>query len=105
MDVPAVGQSLETLSRSGTYRVLVAWFSSPRVAVRTAVRLADTVPGARVGIGRSEDHGAEGPAVALTAEIPSASSSMVTRQLYGLGVAVLWDAGDIDREPAGRPSA
>jgi hypothetical protein len=105
MDVPAIGQSPETLLRTGTYRVLVAWFSSPRVAVRTAVRLGDAVPGARVGIGRSEDHGAEGPAVALTAEIPTAWSTMVTRQLYALGVAVLWDAGDIDHESTGRSPA
>ncbi len=96
MDLPAIEQSQQT------HRALFAWFSSPRVAVRTAVRLGDTVPGARVCICRSEDHGAEGPVVALSAQIPWSSSTMVTRQLSGIGVAVLWDAGDVVDELTAR---
>jgi hypothetical protein len=98
MDVPAIEQA------QGTHRALFAWFSSPRVAVRTAVRLGETVPGARVCIRPSEDHGAEGPVVALSAEIPSAWSTMVTRLLSGLGVAVLWDAGDLVDERMEEPA-
>jgi hypothetical protein len=98
MDLPAIEQA------QGTHRALFAWFTSPRVAVRTAVRLGETVPGARVCIRPSEDHGAEGPVVALSAQIPSPWSTMVTRQLSGLGVAVLWDAGDVVQEPTERPA-
>ena len=93
MDAPAIEQT------QGTHRALFAWFSSPRVAVRTAVRLGETVPGARVCIRPSDDHGAEGPVVALSAQIPWSWSTMVTRQLSGLGVAVLWDADDIVDQP------
>jgi hypothetical protein len=98
VDLSAVGQSQRT------YRELVAWFSSPRVAARTAFRLLETVPSARVTIRRAGNHGAEGPVVALAAEIPWLWSTMVTRQLNGLGVAVVWDpgepAGDADARPA-----
>jgi hypothetical protein len=97
VDLSAIGRSQRT------HRELVAWFSSPRVAARTAFRLLDTVPSARVWIRRTEDHGAEGPVVALAAEIPWLWSTMVTRQLNGLGVAVVWDpgkAGDTDARPA-----
>ena len=89
MDLAAIGQTQET------HRALSAWFSSPRVAVRTAVRLGETVPGARACIRPSEDHGAEGAIVALCAQIPWSWSTKVTRQLSGLGVVVLWDAGDV----------
>jgi hypothetical protein len=99
MDISAIGQSQET------NRALFAWFSSPRVAVRTAVLLGDTVPGARVCIRRSEDHGAEGPVVALRAQIPWLWSTTVTRQRSGLGVAVLWDTGDADDVPTERSAA
>jgi hypothetical protein len=88
---------LSTIGRAQrTHRELIAWFSSPRVAVRTAFRLAETVPSARVRIRRTEDHGAEGAVVALAAEIPWLWSTMVTRQLNGLGVAVMWDPGTRD---------
>ena len=99
MDEPAIEQT------QGTHRALFAWFSSPRVAVRTAVRLGETVPGARVCIRASEDHGAEGPAVPLSAQIPWQWSTMVTRQLSGLGVAVLWDAAAVDDAPMERSAA
>jgi hypothetical protein len=90
MDPPAVGHD------QAPHRELIAWFSSPRIAVRTAIRLRETVPTARVRVRRSEDHGAEGPVVALAAEIPWLWSTMVTRQLRGLGVAVMWDPARAD---------
>lgn len=83
----------------------MAWFSSPRVAVRTAFRLLETVPSARVWIRRTEDHGAEGPVVAMSAEIPWLWSTMVTRQLNGLGVAVVWDPESNSRGTDERPAA
>ena len=98
MDLSAIGRTQRT------HRELVAWFSSPRIAVRTAFRLAATVPSARVRVRRTEDHGAEGPVVALTAEIPWLWSTMVTRQLNGLGVAVMWDP-EATRDAARRPAA
>ena len=83
---------LSTIGRiERTHRELIAWFSSPRVAVRTAFRLLETVPSVRVTVRRTEDHGAEGPVVAMCAQIPWLWSTMVTRQLHGLGVAVVWD--------------
>lgn len=87
MDLSTIGRTQRT------HRELIAWFSSPRVAVRTAARLAETVPSAKVRVRRTEDHGAEGPVVALAAEVPWLWSTMVTRQLDGLGVAVMWDPG------------
>ena len=90
MDISAIGRTQRT------HRELIAWFSSPRVAVRTAFRLAETGPSSRVRIRRTEDHGAEGPVVAMAAEIPWLWSTMVTRQLNGLGVAVMWDPGTHD---------
>ena len=83
-----------------THRELVAWFSSPRVAVHAAFRLTDMVPTTRVRIRVTEEHGAEGPVVALTAEIPWLWSTMVRRQLDGLGVPVLWDPGSDGTEAA-----
>jgi hypothetical protein len=98
MDLSTIGRSQRT------HRELVAWFSSPRVAVRTAFRLLETVPSSRAAVRRTEDHGAEGPVVALAAEIPWLWSTMVTRQLNGLGVAVMWDpdarTGDAGKRPA-----
>ena len=44
MDLPTIGESRRT------HRALLAWFSSPRIAVRTAFRLLETVPSARVVI-------------------------------------------------------
>ena len=85
MDLSTIGRTQRT------HRELVAWFSSPRVAVRTAVRLMESVPSARVRVRQADDHGAEGPVVAMTAVIPWLWSTMVTRQLDGLGVAVMWD--------------
>ena len=99
MDLSTIGQSQRT------YRELLAWFSSPRVAVRTAYRLLETVPSARVAIRRTEDHGAEGPVVALAAEIPWLWSTMVTRQLNGLGVAVVWDPNRTGHGSDARPAA
>lgn len=99
MDLSTIGQSQRT------HRELLAWFSSPRVAVRTAFRLLETVPSARVAIRRTEDHGAEGPVVALAAEIPWLWSTMVTRQLNGLGVAVVWDPNRTPRGSDARPAA
>jgi hypothetical protein len=97
---------LSTIGRSQrTHRELMAWFSSPRVAVRTAFRLLETVPTARVAIRRTEDHGAEGPVVAMSAEIPWLWSTMVTRQLNGLGVAVVWDPDSARRGSDARPAA
>jgi len=97
---------LSTIGRSQrTHRELMAWFSSPRVAVRTAFRLLETVPSARVWIRRTEDHGAEGPVVAMSAEIPWLWSTMVTRQLSGLGVAVVWDPDQSGRGTDERPAA
>jgi hypothetical protein len=97
---------LSTIGRTQkTHRDLVAWFSSPRTAVRTASRLLETVPSARVAIRRTQDHGAEGPIVALTARIPWLWSAMVTRQLDGLGVAVLWDPTSIDGDAETRSAA
>jgi hypothetical protein len=90
---------LSTLDRTPrTHRQLIAWFSSPRVAVRSAVRLADTVPSVRVRIRSDHDHGAEGPLVSVVARIPWLWSTMVARQLSALGVAVKWDAqpDDVD---------
>jgi hypothetical protein len=87
VDLSTIGTSQRT------HRELVARFSSPRIAVRTAMRLLETVPNARVWVRRSEDHGAEGPLVAISAEIPWTWSTMVTGQLNGLGVAVMWDPG------------
>jgi hypothetical protein len=86
------------------HRGFIAWFSSPRVAVRTALRLAQTVPGSRVHVRRSDDHGAEGPVVALAAEIPWLWSTVVTRQMAGLGVAVMWEP-DGAREDVRRAAA
>ena len=91
--------------RQGTHRELIAWFSSPRVAVRTGLRLLETVPSAKVRIRRSDDHGAEGPVVALAAEIPWLWSIMVTRQLNGLGVAVMWDPETPDADARTRSAA
>jgi len=88
-----------------THRELIAWFSSPRVAVRTAFRLLETVPSARVEVRCAEDHGAEGPVVALAAEIPWLWSTMVTRQLSGLGVAVVWDPDTAGARTDRRPAA
>ena len=88
-----------------THRELIAWFSSPRVAVRTAFRLLETVPSARVEVRCAEDHGAEGPVVALAAEIPWLWSTMVTRQLNGLGVAVVWDPDTAGARTDRRPAA
>ena len=85
-------------------RGFIAWFSSPRVAIRTALRLAQTVPGSRVHVRRNDDHGAEGPVVALAAEIPWLWSTVVTRQTTGLGVAVMWDP-DGAREDVRRAAA
>ena len=97
---------LSTIGRSqGTHRELIAWFSTPRIAVRTAFRLVDTVPSARVWIKRTEDHGAEGPVVAMCAEIPWLWSMMVTRQLNGLGVAVMWDPATADGDAGTRSAA
>jgi hypothetical protein len=98
---------LSTIGRSQrTHRELIAWFSSPRVAVRTAFRLLETVPSARVWIRRTEDHGAEGPVVSMAAEIPWLWSTMVTRQLNGLGVAVVWDPDRTGEHGTGeRPAA
>ena len=90
MDLSTIGESRRT------HRALLAWFSSPRIAVRTAFRLLETVPSARVVVRCAEDHGAEGPVVALAAEIPWLWSTMVTRQLSGLGVAVVWDPDATD---------
>jgi hypothetical protein len=88
-----------------THRELVAWFSSPRIAVRTAMRLLETVPNARVWLRRSEDHGAEGPLAAISAVIPWTWSTMITRQLNGLGVAIMWDPGLDDGAAPMRPAA
>ena len=99
MDLSTIGRSQRT------HRELMAWFSSPRVAVRTAFRLLETVPSARVWIRRTEDHGAEGPVVAMSAEIPWLWSTMVTRQLNGLGVAVVWDPDSTGRATDERPAA
>ena len=99
MDLSTIGRSQRT------HRELMAWFSSPRVAVRTAFRLLETVPSARVWIRRTEDHGAEGPVVAMSAEIPWLWSTMVTRQLSGLGVAVVWDPDNKGRGTDERPAA
>ena len=99
MDLSTIGQSQRT------HRELTAWFSSPRVAVRTAFRLLETVPSARVWIRRTEDHGAEGPVVAMSAEIPWLWSTMVTRQLNGLGVAVVWDPDKTGHRTGERPAA
>ena len=99
MDLSTIGRSQRT------HRELMAWFSSPRVAVRTAFRLLETVPSARVWIRRTEDHGAEGPVVAMSAEIPWLWSTMVTRQLNGLGVAVVWDPDDKGQGTDERPAA
>lgn len=99
MDLSTIGRTQKT------HRDLIAWFSSPRVAVRTAFRLLETVPTARVAIRRTEDHGAEGPVVALAAEIPWLWSTMVTRQLSGLGVAVVWDPERTRSSTDPRPAA
>ena len=99
MDLSTIGRSQRT------HRELMAWFSSPRVAVRTAFRLLETVPSARVWIRRTEDHGAEGPVVAMSAEIPWLWSTMVTRQLNGLGVAVVWDPDKTGHGTDERPAA
>jgi len=88
MDLSAIGQTQQT------HRDLVAWFSSPRVAVRTAYRLAETVPSIRIAVRPTDDHGAEGQLVALVAEIPWLWSTLVTRQLTGPGVALVWDPGE-----------
>jgi hypothetical protein len=98
MDLSAIGRTQRT------HRELIAWFSSPRVAIHTAFRLAETVPTGRVRVRQTEDHGAEGPVVALEAEIPWLWSTMVTRQLNSLGVAVMWDP-DAGRHDAGRHDA
>ena len=90
MDLSTIGRTQRT------HRELIAWFSSPRVAVRTAFRLAETVPDTRVRVRSTQDHGAEGPVVALAGEVPWLWSTMVTRQLNGLGVAVMWDPGAHD---------
>jgi hypothetical protein len=90
MDLSTIGRAQRT------HRELIAWFSSPRIAVRTAFRLMETVPSTTVRVRCGEDHGAEGPVVALAAEIPWLWSTMVTRQLNGLGVAVMWDPGSHD---------
>ena len=83
---------LSTLGRAQrTHRQLIAWFSSPRIAVRSAVRIADTVPSVQVRIRSDHDHGAEGPLVAIVAQVPWLWSTMVARQLSTLGVAVKWD--------------
>lgn len=99
MDLSTIGRSQRT------HRELLAWFSSPRIAVRTAFRLIETVPSARVEIRSTEDHGAEGPVVALAAEIPWLWSAMVTRQLSGLGVAVVWDPDATDGATDARQEA
>ncbi|HXS71195.1 MAG TPA: hypothetical protein VN839_06405, partial [Patescibacteria group bacterium] len=99
MDLPTIGESRRT------HRALLAWFSSPRIAVRTAFRLLETVPSARVVVRCAEDHGAEGPVVALAAEIPWLWSTMVTRQLSGLGVAVVWDPDTAGARTDRRPAA
>ena len=99
MDLSTIGRSQRT------HRELLAWFSSPRIAVRTAFRLIETVPSARVEIRCTEDHGAEGPVVALAAEIPWLWSTMVTRQLSGLGVAAVWDPESAGSETDPRPAA
>ena len=99
MDLSTIGRSQRT------HRELIAWFSSPRVAVHTTFRLLETVPSARVWIRRTEDHGAEGPVVAMSAEIPWLWSTMVTRQLNGLGVAVVWDPDSTKPETDERPAA
>jgi len=99
VDLSTIGQSQRT------HRELTAWFSSPRVAVRTAFRLLETVPSARVWIRRTEDHGAEGPVVAMSAAIPWLWSTMVTRQLNGLGVAVVWDPDKTGHRTGEMPAA
>ena len=99
MDLSTIGESRRT------HRALLAWFSSPRVAVRTAFRLLETVPSARVEVRRANDHGAEGPVVALAAEIPWLWSTMVTRQFSGLGVAVVWDPDTAGARTDRRPAA
>ena len=97
MDLSTIGESRRT------HRALLAWFSSPRV--RTAFRLLETVPSARVAVRCAEDHDAEGPVVALAAEIPWLWSTMVTRQLSGLGVAVVWDPDTAGARTDRRPAA
>jgi hypothetical protein len=99
MDLSTIGPTQRT------FRELIAWFSSPRIAVRTAFRLLETVPSARVWVRRTEDHGAEGPVVAMNAEIPWLWSTMVTRQLNGLGVAVMWDPATVDGDASTRSAA
>lgn len=99
MDLSTIGRSQRT------HRELLAWFSSPRVAVRTAFRLLETVPSVHVTIRCTEIHGAEGPVVALAAEIPWLWSTMVTRQLNGLGVAVVWDPDIAGSGKDARPAA
>jgi hypothetical protein len=95
MDLSTIGESRRT------HRALLAWFSSPRIAVRTAFRLLET----RVAVRCAEEHGAEGPVVALAAEIPWLWSTMVTRQLSGLGVAVVWDPDTAGARTDRRPAA
>ena len=99
MDLSAIGRTQRT------HRELFAWFSSPRVAVRTAFRLLESVPSARVQLRPTEDHGAEGPVLALAAEIPWLWSTMVTRHLNGLGIAIVWDPGQPADDADARPAA
>jgi hypothetical protein len=99
MDLSSIDQN------EPTRRALIAWFSSPRVAVRTACRLAESVPGVSVSIRPDDDHGAEGPVVALIAEVPRLWSTLVTRQLTGLGVALLWDPRSPESDPSTRSAA
>ena len=99
MDLSAIARTQRT------QRELVAWFSSPRVAVRTAFRLLESVPSARVWLRQTEDHGAEGAVVALAAEIPCLWSTMVTRHLNGLGIAIVWDPGKPADDADARPAA
>jgi hypothetical protein len=99
VDLSSIGKTQRT------HRALVAWFSSPRVAVRTAFRLADTVPSLRVVIRAADDHGAEGPVVAMAADVPWLWSTLVSRQLTSLGVALIWDPESAERDPGARSAA
>ena len=66
----------------------LAWFSSPRIAVRTAFRLIETVPNAGSEVRSDRGSRRRRPQWPRSPPRSVAWSAMVTGQLNGLGVAV-----------------
>ena len=88
---------------SSAARSLFVWFVSPRLATRTALRLAATTPGIHVWLPATPGHGAEGPVTLLGAQVPAERCAEVSRLLADLGVPLLWDPLSGDPRPGHRP--